>query len=126
MRNRSCTLQVLYQSRTQSFHVSAHSLERLTEIRLRQMENGRKKPRDRVYSAFAARCFQFLSKIDQFCVGIKSQNYFALFSSMSSFFQGNINANLTFAVCRLPFAVNAILNLSIIMSGIVTHGSYDP
>ena len=60
-----------------------------------------------MFSTFAARCFQFLNKIEQFCVGFKSQNYFALFSSLSSFFQENINANLT-------FAANAILNLILI------------
>ena len=65
----------------------------------------RERVRDRVNPPFAARCFQFLSKIEQFCVSIKSQNYFALFSSMSPSFQENINANLT-------FAVNAIPNLS--------------
>ena len=62
-------------------------------------------PRDYDYPSFAARCFQFLRKIEQNCVSIKGQNNFALSSSMHSFFQQNKNANLT-------FVVNVVLHLS--------------
>ena len=44
--------------------------------------------------------FQFLRKIECFCVRIKGQNYLVLFSFTFSYFQENINANLMFAVCR--------------------------
>ena len=69
---------------------------------LQQTANDRKCPRDHVNPSFAARCFQFLSKIEPFCVSIKGQIYSALFSSVFLFFQENISVNLA-------FAVNAIL-----------------
>ena len=51
--------------------------------------NGKRQewPRDHVYPSFAARCFQFLRKIECFCVRIKGQNYLVLFSSTYSYFQ---------------------------------------
>ena len=61
---------------------------------------------------FVAHCFQFLSKIEKFCVSIKGHNYFALFSSMYSFFFWRKHKR---GISRLLFAVNEILNLSIII-----------
>ena len=46
--------------------------------------------------------FNFSVKLSSFGLAlIKGQNYFAPFSTVYSFFQENINANLTFAVIHL-------------------------
>ena len=49
--------------------------------------------------------FSFSEKLSRIALASKGQNNFALSSDMHSFFQQNINANLT-------FAVNLALNLS--------------
>ena len=64
-----------------------------------------------LYPSSTACCFQFLSKIELFCVTIKGQNYFVQFLSMHFFPQENTNANLTFS-----FGVNAILNMLAVSS----------
>ena len=43
------------------------------------------------------------SKTEKFCVSIKGQNYFALFSAMHLFFQEILYANLTFAGNGIPY-----------------------
>ena len=58
--------------------------------------------------------FSFSVKSSSFALTSKARiRLHYIFSSLYSLFQENINANLPFAVCRLPFAANAILSSSI-------------
>ena len=50
-------------------------------------------------------------------ISINVQSYFALFSSMCSYFKENFNTNLTLAVCQL----SAILNPSYKLFSVFTH-----
>ena len=64
------------------------SISLAERFRITFTPNGKRQkwPRDHVYPSFAARWFQFLSKIEYFCFSMKGQNYFVLFSFMHSLF----------------------------------------
>ena len=49
---------------------------------------------------FSALCSQFLSEVEFCLITNTLQNYRALFSSVKKVFKENINASLTFPVCR--------------------------
>ena len=74
-------------------------LERLSNT-LRPTANGRNDHVTMFTLNLPLAVFSFSKKIEYFGVSIKGHNYLLLFSSMYSFFQENINANLTFAVSR--------------------------
>ena len=84
----------------------------LERLRLAFPANGKRQkwPRDHDFFSFVVYRLRLLSECKQFRVSHKHENYFALFSYTYYLFRENINGNLTTG--RLPFAVNANLNLS--------------
>ena len=77
----------------------AISCEKIKKFRITLTANGKNYRVTMFISFLPLFFFQFFSKIEYFfCVSMKDQNYFTLLSLPYSFFQENINANLTFAV----------------------------